>query len=587
MQVITSLSTSFSKLKIFILFFGIIFLMCSCENKKNKITKKKNNSNEIKKYIAKADYFYDNNKHDSSLIYYNKAALALSNPHEDYVNYVYVLSSMAELLSIDSDYASSEELLTRTLPYLSKIKKPTYARNVYSYIAYNYYNTYDYENSLIYHKKALRLPGSPYKKALILNDIAIVYIAQEKYTAAIEILQLLTSEKIIYKKKPLYSDQFHANVLVNLGYCYLCQKQPIAIKYLNEGLKKNKKINNEFSLDYNYKLLSQFYQNSNSKLALIYAKKSYEQASLVKSARNKANSLAQLVRTSDGNDLKKYSQAYIKIIDSITEGRRRAKNQFANIKYISQKDKKENLLLKTDKIENELELQRENNRNNILYLIITLSLTTLLFLFYYLISKGRKEKIDAVYKSEARISNKLRTELSYDIYKTLSFAKRKDIEEKDNKEKLLSLLNNIYLKTRNISKENSEILTNENYEIGLKEMIASYANSHLNIIINGLNTLSWSKIDRVKKITAFRVIQEIFEQMKTLNNASLASITFKKFQKKIIITYTDNGTKFNGEQSILQKRLQNVENRIETIKGTINFDANSESGFKISIKFPI
>ena len=61
----------------------------------------------------------------------------------------------------------------------------------------------------------------------------------------------------------------------------------------------------------------------------------------------------------------------------------------------------------------------------------------------------------------------------------------------------------------------------------------------------------------------------------------------KKFQKKIIITYTDNGTKFNGEQSILQKRLQNVENRIETIKGTINFDANSESGFKISIKFPI
>ncbi|MDQ6531860.1 ATP-binding protein [Flavobacterium sp. LHD-85] len=574
----------FYKLKMFLLFFGIIFLMHACETKTTQKIRQKKYSAEIEKFVAKADTFYDHNKIDSSLLYYNKA-LALSNPDVDHVQYVYILSSIADILTIDSDYATSEELLTRTLPYLSKIKEPIYARNVYSYMAYNYYNTYDFENALLYHKKALKQPATSYKKAVILNDIATVFIAQKKYKTAVEILKPLTSEKIIFKKWPRYSNQFHADVLLNLGYCYFKLKQPNAIKYYEESLKIGIKVNNEYSLDYTYRLLSEFHQESNPKLALIYAKKSYEQAFLVKSARNRANSLAQLIRTSEGNELKKYSHDYIKIIDSITEGRRRAKNQFSNMKYLSKKDKDENLQLKTDKIENELQLERERNRNFILYVIIAFSLTTLLFLFYYLISKGRREKIDAVYTSEAQIARKLHTELSYDIYETLSFAKENNLGY-DNKEKFLSHLNNIYSKTRNLSRENSEILTDENFEKVLKEMISGYSSSKLNIITNGLSTFSWSKIDRAKKITVFRVIQEIFNQVKTRNNFSLASITFKMDEEEIIITYADNSSEIH-DQNNLNERFANIENRLKLIKGTFNVSLNQSQGFKVLIKFPL
>jgi hypothetical protein len=579
----------YSRFKMFILFVGIIFLMHSCENKTTKKLIKKSHSSEIEKLVVKADTLYDNNKLDSSLLYYNKA-LALCNPDVEYVNYVYVLSSIAEIINLDSDYATSEELLTRTLPYLNRIKEPIYARNVYSYFAYNYYNTYDFENALFYHRKALKLPATSFKKAVILNDIAVIYIAQKKYKAAIEILQPLTSKKIVFKKWPQYGNQFHANVLTNLGLCYSHLNKPIALKYYKESLKLNLKIslkiNNEFALDYVYRALSEFYQNSNPKLALFYAKKSYEQVCLVKSARNKANALAQLIRTSEGNDLKKYSHNYIEIIDSITEGRRRAKNQFSNIKYLSKKDKDENLQLKTDKIENELQLEREKNRNYILYTIVTFTLATLFFLFFYLISKGRKEKVDAVYNSEARIARKLNFELSHDIYATLSFAKKNELEKEENKEKFLSYLNNIYSKTRNISRENSEIFTDENFETVLKEMISGHSGSKLNIIINGLNTISWSKIARVKKITIFRIVQEILNQSKMYNNSSLASITFNKNEKNIIITYADNGTEIKNN-TVINKRFTNIENRLKPVKGFFEFSLNSNGGSKVFIKLPI
>jgi hypothetical protein len=51
--------------------------------------------------------------------------------------------------------------------------------------------------------------------------------------------------------------------------------------------------------------------------------------------------------------------------------------------------------------------------------------------------------------------------------------------------------------------------------------------------------------------------------------------------------YADNGTNISLKTTILEKRLQNVENRIKTIKGTLNFDPYSENGFKVNFKFPI
>lgn len=338
------------QIKIMLLLLGSLFLMQSCEQKLEKKVLKKNHAAEIKKLIAQADTLYFNYQPDSAFYYYNKAQL-LCDPDLNCEDYVYSLSSMGELQTNICDYAESEANLTKTLPYLKRLKKPIYARNVYSYIAYNYYNTYDYNTAIVYHTKALKLPGTPFKKAIVLTDIAIVYIVQGRYQDATAILEILAAKKILYKKDKTVSDELYAQILDNLGLCYFRLNKPKALDLVNESLKINKKYKNEAPQIHNYRNLALIYHKSNPKLSKHYAIKSYEKACKVNSGSNRITGLAQLIEISEGEELKNYSQKYIQLSDSFTNATQKAKNQYARIKYDSKKDKTENLELKTQKVE--------------------------------------------------------------------------------------------------------------------------------------------------------------------------------------------------------------------------------------------
>ncbi|MDQ6472344.1 hypothetical protein RB619_16980 [Flavobacterium sp. LHD-80] len=297
--------------------------------------------------------------------------------------------------------------------------------------------------------------------------------------------------------------------------------------------------------------------------------------------------LAQLIEADNPENSKKHWKNYIKKADSLTISRKRAKNQFADVIYSSKKDREENLELKTQKAEKELQLERQKNRNIILYISILFILSALLFLFFRLARKGKKEKNEAIYKSETRISKKLDAELANDLYQTLTLVKNGDLEQNENKEQLLNNLENIYSKTRNISKENSFILTDENYISELKEMISGYKTDKVNILMQGFDAVRWNEIDKNKKIILYRVLQEVFLNMKKHSEATLVSTIFKINKKNIIVTYADNGIGTRNHNFILKNGLQNVESRIKTINGTITFDKNSDNGFKLSFTFPI
>ncbi|RXM41779.1 hypothetical protein [Flavobacterium sp. YO64] len=75
--------------------------------------------------------------------------------------------------------------------------------------------------------------------------------------------------------------------------------------------------------------------------------------------------------------------------------------------------------------------------------------------------------------------------------------------------------------------------------------------------------------------------------MKNASNASLVIVSFKIIQKNITVTYSDNRVGTENKKTFLKNTMQNVENRIKTINGTINFDHNSEKGFKINFTFPL
>ena len=573
-------------LAILILFLivGVFYLLKPLKNEK--LTNRKSNKTEIRKILAKADFFFDNYIEDSSYYYYNKAQ-QLCDTKVDYIDYVYAITCMASIESEQGDFIASELLLTKTLPYLKKIKKPRFAANIYGHFADNYYYTYDYNNSLFYQRKALHLKTSTYRKIVVLNGMCLNFIKQKKYKLSEKILLSLLKIKPEYTEVKEINATEYARILDNLGICYIEQGKPESLGYFQKSLAINLELKNYNQLTYNYKHLSEYYQKTDPTIAKYYGEKAYNLATKLKNTKNKIQSLDLIIRSSEGNDLKKYTQIFIALVDSANEAKLKAKNQFARIKYDSKQDRFENLQLKSQKAQNELQLERQKKRNLVSYIIILCTTGLSLLLYFYLILKGRKEKNNEILKSEMRISKKLHDELANDVYETLSFAQRKDLEHRENKEHFINNLDILYSKTRKISKENSSIATNESYQIALKEMISEFQTPDVNILLNGLDTVFWNQIDKNKKITLYRVLQELFLNMKKHSNATLVSTIFKVNENNLTVTYTDNGIGISNNALIFKNGLQNVESRIKTINGTITFDNNSEKGFKLSFSFAL
>ncbi|WP_139257258.1 sensor histidine kinase [Flavobacterium micromati] len=282
--------------------------------------------------------------------------------------------------------------------------------------------------------------------------------------------------------------------------------------------------------------------------------------------------------------MKKYSLAFIHINDSITKVRQKAKNQFAKIKYDSTKEKEENLKLKAQKI---LQLELQRKKNLLMYLIVGVILVIGIVITYLLLAKNKREKTKATYETEIRISKKLHDELANDVYQTMAFAEAQDLSTSRNKEILISSLDTIYSRTRNISQENNAVETGLLFLSDLKEMMTGFTTQDVNVITNGLDLINWTALESNVKIILYRIIQELLVNMKKHSQCSLAVLTFNQNGKKIEIDYIDNGVGATVKQLKSKNGLQNVENRILAVKGIINFDTKSNKGFKVQFSIPI
>jgi tetratricopeptide (TPR) repeat protein len=564
---------------------GITVPLVLYKNKPLTKIKEADHTAEIKRLTDIADVLFDRNQKDSAFIYYNKAKI-LCDPKTNTTDHVYALSNMAEIRQSQGNFTLSEAIITEALPYLNTIENPRYAWIVYNILGINYLNTYDFTNAILYFKKSIALKSSAWRKSLAKNNLAVVYLEQGKYKEAADLFLLLAQQKNT-SKFDTQNNHNYAFIIDNLGYCYYKLGNPKALACYYEGLKIRLQPKNREGLCISYEHLSTYFLKSNPSLAKEYALKAYKKATATKAVSYQISSLSKLIAATQGNDLKQYTLKYIHLIDSVDLAQRKDKNQFANLKYISRQEKKENLQLKAQKIENELQLERQKHRNIISYIIIAFVIALITILCFYLISKGRKEKDSAIYKSEMRISKKLNHELSNDVYHTLLFAENNDLELPENKEQLLNNLDTLYFRTRNISKENSPIITDHNYSRALKEMISEFKTTDLNILLNGFDSISWNEINKNKKITLYRVLQELFLNMKKHSKATLVSLTFKIQNKNITINYIDNGVGFDDDNIFFKNGLQNVESRIKTINGTVIFDSNSKKGFKLSFDFPL
>ena len=567
----------FREMKFKQLFFPIlcIFLIFACLENPVKLYKKTAN-NQYYNALTAAENCKKNNKLDSAFYYYDLSKNIVINDSSNNKP-IYSLLMMSEIQQSQNDYVGSENTATEALGYSNKYTNIEYISSLYNLLGMNYDNTFDFELAEKNYNLAIAYSKIDLDKISIKNNIAVVAIDDLKYDKAQKLLSKLISDNSIYKNQNIY-----AVIIENIGYCLLKKNKENSIAYFVEALALKTKNKQEYQLITNYLHLSEFYHNKNDKLEIQYAKMALRQSEELNCPDEKLKAMEILITKNSGH----FSNIYFDLNDSLKKVRQKSKNQFAKIRFDSKKNIAENQLLKTQKVQNDLKISTQ--RNKILWISIfgIVSFFGGIFVYQKMNYRNKSEKIKTNYQTETRISKKVHDELANDVFNVMTFAITQNLNDETKKEKLISSLDDVYVRTRDISRENNVIETGLYFKDNLKDMLSQFNSQKLNIIINGIDLVNWDKINENKKITVHRVIQELLINVKKHSFATVCVVSFRQFEKKIQIKFSDNGVGMRLEEKYLRNGLQNTENRIQAIKGTITFDTEPMKGFKVKIQFP-
>lgn len=536
-------------------------------------------------YLNLGEYYFYLKQNNTALTYFNKSNVEFKNS-KDSSNVVYSLLMMSSILKEKSDYYDMEAVNTEALRYISptnKNLKYNYSC-VYNNLGIAFKQTFDYKKSLEYYKKARQYVDDANSVIMLENNIAVIYTLLHQPQKSLDILLRLDQSKNTPKNASI-----NAPIANNIGLAYLKMNDPRSLDYFLKGLRIRQEEKNNYGLIDCYAHLANYYQTNTKTIALAkkYALKSYTEATKLGVTEERLNALKILSTTSYVKESSDYLKSYFKLNDSLTVVNQKNKNQFAKIKYDFSAQMEQNLQLKTRETEKDLNLANSKNQILVLLLLGMLSIGITIFGIYYLKQKNKKEILQEGYNTETRISKQLHDELANDVFHAMTFAETQNLVDDTNKEILLNNLELIYKRTRNISKENSVIDTGIDFELHLKEMMADFSSNEVNVLINGIESVPFSLMESTKKVIVYRVLQELLVNMKKHSHSSIVAISFKKIDQNIHIEYSDNGIGITQNKIILKNGLQNVENRIVNLNGSINFDITPGKGFKVSISFPV
>ncbi len=538
-----------------IFFLCIILVSCKQAN----ISENENTNDGYGKHVETAFNFLNNQKYDSAFYYFEKANRVTESNEQK----VYVLYQMAEIQRVFCDFSGAEASATEAYKYADS---PKYLPYIYNTLGIVYQELYNYDEAIRYYKLSYNDTLSEIDKCIIKNNISVVYLNQKDFKKAIKILSKTVQNDYLKSQKFYY-----AKVLDNLGYAYLKTNNAEAFRYLNDALVIRDSLNIPREFTSSYMHLAEYYQPNNPSLSFNYAKKAFETAKSVQSPDDQLEALKFMIAVGEEKTIKDLALQQITLSDSLKKVRQTAKNQFAKIKYDSQKI---------------LEEKERYKKQKEWTLVISLVVVLMFVIFIVFIRKRNQKKLQtSVQETENRIAKKIHDELANDVFQTMTFAETQDLENPEKKEALLENLDAIYGKARDISRSNSAIPTDERFETILWELINSFNNETVNIIIKNSPPLDWNKIRPITKNAIYRVLQELMVNMKKHSEASLVVLVFSSSSKGIEIKYSDNG-KGIADTAFAKKGLQNAENRIRTLKGTLTFENETHKGFKVTIQIP-
>lgn len=481
---------------------------------------------------------------------------------------------MAIAQSRSGDLTGSQETATEGLRLLNRNTDSTYLSSIHNAIAIVYHEQELYEDAAAEYRNALAWVSSTADSLSILNNLALVLKDRKNYSEAIAIWKDLLKKTDSESKKARYSD--------NLSYTVWLQDPSQSVgDDLLSALGLRREIGDREGMLASYNHLSEYHKGRNPEFSLKYTEQLYDLSRELGNTNTELQSLKKLIPKASLPQARIYSERYLLLNDSIQMAALKAKNAFAKIRYDEERKQQEISGLKTTNALQALETQRLRNRALTGSFIGSLLLLCTFFLLYHFRQRHKREKIREVHKTESRISKVIHDELANDIFNVMSSL------EQLVPVPVIDKLENIYLRTRDISRENNDIETGPDFSDNLIATLSNITPVQTRLIIRGEKNVQWEKLREEKKIVIYRVLQELLINMKKYSGATLVAIIFSENHKSLEINYSDNGEGMDWNPSIKGGGLQNVENRIFSVNGSITFESYKGKGFKASIRIPL
>ncbi len=534
---------------------------------------------------------------DSAFFYYHKSK-NISKFTKDSLNVGRRLLSIANLQRGANDFLGSEISSIEALVYLEPIEAYNYLENIYNNLGLVSKELNQIQEAINYHNNALEINKKTKNKKnylFIINNLGLLYQKQnfekkaieyfkkglgfnsikskypENYALLLENLTLIESNKSSKRDILSTSNNFLSRFFEVLS---IRKKenilQSVSTTHLN--------ISNYYYRDLNQKEKARHHANE----ALKYAKETHNNKRWL-------DALELLSDLSTEKQSKQYLQEYIQLNDSLIQKERQLKNQFAKIRYETDKKEKENGLLKTEneKIEAEVTYQKQQTTIGWLLFIVSLLALGSSILFFLvrrrrLIYQNQLQKAQAREKERQQIAKSLHDEVAGDLRLLHQKLQKSQLLEEAQK------LNEVKDNVRNLSHKLSSVSFKKvSFKDQVINLVSDYFEPNFRIIVTGINDQEWQEINTSIKRLLYLSIRESIQNCKKYAQASKMTIHFSIHKKNVFLSIEDNGIGFDTNTTKKGIGLQNLEERLEELNGTLTIESEPNNGTKTYIQIPI
>ncbi len=473
------------------------------------------------------------------------------------------------------DLPGSQNSAARALSLLETSQDSFYLASTYNTLAITYRRLDDPDEAIEEFNNALRYYNSRNNSLSLLNNLANAYAQKEEFKKSLNIFDSI----LPLSEDPTIQNRIKSNLYFT-RWLYYGANIGDSLKVIMEKRAQEKDLHGLLS---SYYQLTRVQEEDSPGEALLNARNYYETALKLNSVTDQIAALDYLVRLAPLKEANRYAREYIRLNDSLMTARDRVKNLFAKIRYDEERKLEEIDELEKLSIQQQLELLKRRNQRNLAIFLGLLILGSAVAIYYFIRQRNKKERIREIHATEARISKKIHDELANDVYNVMT-----ELENLDhsNKRGTVKKLESIYNRTRDISRENTPVTTGSGYREDLQDMLSQSVPQPTTLYLIGLKDISWSKLSTESKIVVHRVLQELMVNMKKHSEASIVRLNFKETSSKLKIIYNDNGKGFSSAELKKGAGLTNVENRIDSIGGSFNFQPETTDGFSAQIVIP-